>query len=90
MQCCIDLVNSIKSRKSIDPQIMKVYYTYCCEIAGIVYMRCIKRLEEFVDFDFSSGILATECFGAILNIINSLYKNNLSSFLSNLGKISIC
>lgn len=89
MQATIDLVGSVKLHKSIDPQNMKMYYTYSTEIAGIIYTRCIERLEEFIDFDGATATLAVECFYVILQMVINNFKDNLISFLSSVGKDTV-
>ncbi|KAF2901837.1 hypothetical protein ILUMI_04348 [Ignelater luminosus] len=81
MNATIQLVQRLKSLKTTKAQHTKMYYNYVTEIAGILYERCIARLNEFIDFDCTTAILSLECFHLILVVISNHYRSNLPTFL---------
>lgn len=84
MQATISQLHLLKSRKGLERN--KEYYTYCKEIAEIIYPKCIERLEEFIEFDITTAALAVECFDVILSIVSINYKSELKSFLCAVGR----
>ncbi|KAG5900127.1 hypothetical protein JTB14_012800 [Gonioctena quinquepunctata] len=82
MQATLHLVQNIKRQKDIDTNVKKLYFEHITGIAKILFNRIIRRLNEFIDFDSVTAILAMECFNFILILVNTQYKSNMKSFLS--------
>ncbi|XP_018565780.1 Fanconi anemia group I protein [Anoplophora glabripennis] len=82
MQATIFLVQNVRRFKGIDARYKKAYYDYITDISSVIFLRIIKRLNEFVDFDCTTAVLAMECFHIILTLITNQYKSNLKSFLN--------
>lgn len=85
MQATLNLITAQKNKKNIDGHSGRVIFNYFTDIAMIIYERIIKRLEEFVDFDCLTAILALECFHSILVIVNNQYGDRFLSILSKVG-----
>ncbi|KAL3277410.1 hypothetical protein HHI36_012759 [Cryptolaemus montrouzieri] len=75
------MLTHMKSKKHRDSQAVKDDFKNIVDVAEVIYSRCIKTLNIFIDFDCSSAVLAAECFHAILNCISSSHKTNLLLFL---------
>lgn len=86
MQATIFLVQNVKRFKGIETRYKKMYYDYITDVSCVIYLRIIKRLNEFVDFDCTTAVLAMECFHIILTVVTTQYKSNLKSFLDKVGK----
>lgn len=88
MNATINMVQRLKSLKT-KAQHTKMYYNYITEIAGILYERCIARLDEFIDFDCTTAILSLECFHLIVVVISNHYRSHLPAFLCAVGESEI-
>ncbi|KAJ8961411.1 hypothetical protein NQ318_014657 [Aromia moschata] len=74
MQATLHLIQNVKRHKEIDGRYKKLYYEYVSDIASILFHRIIKRLSDFIDFDYVTANLAVDCFHAILDLMNRMYK----------------
>lgn len=86
MQTTLNILTSIKNKKYLDLEAGKAVYGHLCNIAKIIYERIIKRMNEFIDFDCSTAVLAAESFLLIMNIILNNFRANFESFLIRIGK----
>nr|XP_023013240.1 Fanconi anemia group I protein homolog [Leptinotarsa decemlineata] len=82
MQATLHLVQNAKRRKDIETKVKKFYFDHISAIAAILFNRIIKRMNEFIDFDSISAVLAMECFNMILILVNTQYRSNMKQFLS--------
>ncbi|KAK4882809.1 hypothetical protein RN001_006128 [Aquatica leii] len=89
MEASLQLVKKLKSFKTEDVRYKKMCFNFLTDIAGILYERCIVRLDSFLDFDTLTASLALECFYLILKVIGVHYKPKFSLFLSSLVNKSI-
>ncbi|XP_056642069.1 Fanconi anemia group I protein isoform X1 [Diorhabda sublineata] len=76
------LIREVKRRKDLETGTKKIYYDHITEVASLLFRGIVRRMNEFVDFDSATAVLALECFDLILHTINVNYKPNLQSFLS--------
>lgn len=79
MQATVSQLQQINTHKGLEKN--KELYIYCSDIAKIIYPRCIQRLEEFLEFDVTTAVLAVDCFHIILNIVSNNYRDKLKTFL---------
>ncbi|XP_066260512.1 Fanconi anemia group I protein homolog [Euwallacea similis] len=86
MQAALFLIGRCKNFKPVDSVRQKKEFDYISSIAKILYNRVIKRLSDYIDFDCTAAMSCLECFHAILQLINTHYRNNSSIFFSRIGK----
>lgn len=77
LQSTISLLSNVKDPKNTKNEL----FDHCTEIASILYHRCIKRLDEFLDFDVCTANLAADCFHSILTFLFTSSKKNLKQVL---------
>lgn len=82
----MELLQSLKNVNMKGLRNSGQYFNYFTEIATILYEKCIIRLNEFIDFDSCTAIMAVECFHMILNMINTNYGEEWQIFLRNVCK----
>lgn len=81
MQCTVHLVQATKRCKALDVSVKKMYYEYLTEVAVVLFERIVNRLNEFMEFDCPTSILAMECFHSIIRLVESQYSSNFEAFL---------
>lgn len=89
MQCAITLIHNLKGEKgekSVDSRNFKGAFVHLTELGIVIYERCVERLEEFVDFDSTTALLATDCFYGILNLVIASCKEDFLQFLITVGE----
>ena len=87
IQAIMELLQSLKNVNMIGLPNPDQYFNYFTEIATILYEKCILRLNEFIDFDSCTAIMAVECFHMILNMVNVNYSKKWQLFLKNMCKL---
>ncbi|KAJ8938554.1 hypothetical protein NQ314_011443 [Rhamnusium bicolor] len=82
MQATIHLVHNVKRHKDIESRYKKLSYDHITDVALVLFSRIVKRLNEFINFDSTTAVLAMDCFHAILVLITSQYKSNMKIFMN--------
>nr|XP_022920063.1 Fanconi anemia group I protein-like [Onthophagus taurus] len=88
MQSTINLVQSLKKSKHLSTNQKIKDYKNCLNVAKIIYKRCLERMDEFVDFDPVTTVLAADCFQIILKLVCTRYNDDLSKFLCEVADLN--
>lgn len=66
LRATLELITELKSSDSLDRNELATNLGNCIAVGGILFERCIQKLNDLVDFDKTCASLAAECFHGIL------------------------